>query len=67
MQPALLRIVTGADWNIPTAQGTCELRQVAQHQRAVGGIMNMELKCRRLNGNAWFREHEMKPQSFSAK
>ena len=27
----------------------------------------MELKCQRLNGDAWFREHESKPWSFSLK
>lgn len=34
---------------------------------SAGWIKSVELKCKSLNGNAWFREHEMKPQCFRLK
>ena len=38
MSLALLRVLIGADWKVPMTQREgCELRQMAQHQREVGG------------------------------
>lgn len=64
MRPGLLRVLRGADWKVSMAQRECCERAKADGttSESSGWIMSTEL-----NGNPWFREHEMKPWSFSSK
>lgn len=64
MRPGLLRVLRGADWKVSMAQRECCERAKADGTTSErsGWIMSTEL-----NGNPWFREHEMKPWSFSSK